>query len=80
MLDEPFAAVDQRVRRRLRAELLRIHELLGTPMLLVTHDIDEVRQLARSLVLLDGGRVVRSGLTAEILSTPPDPLLADLLE
>lgn len=80
MLDEPFAAVDLRVRRRLRAELVRIHELVGTPMLLVTHDIDEVRQLAQSLVLMDAGHVVRSGPTAEILNAPLDPVLADLFE
>ncbi len=80
MLDEPFAAVDLRVRRRLRAELVRIHELVGTPMLLVTHDIDEVRQLAGSLVLIDAGQVVRSGPTAEILAAPLDPVLADLFE
>ncbi len=80
LLDEPFAAVDLRVRRRLRAELVRIHELVGTPMLLVTHDIEEVRQLARSLVLIDAGRVVRSGPTTEILTAPLDPVLADLFE
>jgi molybdate transport system ATP-binding protein len=80
LLDEPFAAVDLRVRRRLRFELRRIHELTNTPMLLVTHDLPEVRQLSDSLVLVDEGRVRRSGPTATVLSDPSDPILAELLD
>jgi molybdate transport system ATP-binding protein len=78
LLDEPFAAVDLRVRRRLRAELRRIHDLTGTPMLLVTHDLAEVRQLADSLVVLDRGRVLRAGATAAVLADP-DEELAELM-
>jgi molybdate transport system ATP-binding protein len=80
MLDEPFAAVDLRVRRRLRAELHRIHQMTGTPMLLVTHDLAEVRQLSSSIVFIDGGRVLRAGATAELLADPVDPELAELME
>jgi molybdate transport system ATP-binding protein len=80
LLDEPFAAVDQRARRRLRAEFLDVHARVGTPMLLVTHDIEEVRQLADSLVLLNEGRVLRTGPTTELLTPPFDIEVADLLE
>ncbi|MQA92696.1 MAG: ATP-binding cassette domain-containing protein [Gemmatimonas sp.] len=80
LLDEPFAAVDLRVRRRLRAELRRIHDVTGTPMLLVTHDVTEVRQLADSLVLIDGGRVHRSGPTAALLADRSDPLISEFLD
>lgn len=58
LLDEPFAAVDMGLRRRLREELRRLQQTVGTPMLLVTHDLDEVRQLADHVVVLDHGRVV----------------------
>lgn len=58
LLDEPFAAVDMGLRRRLREELRRLQQTVGTPMLLVTHDLDEVRQLANDVVVLDRGRVV----------------------
>lgn len=80
LLDEPFAAVDLRVRRRLRDELRRIHEMTGTPMLLVTHDLNEVRQLSDSLVLLEHGRVLATGPTPEVLAAPLDPELLELLE
>src|SRR5690606_22506253 len=78
LLDEPFAATDLRIRRRLRAELRRLHEITGTPMLLVTHDLHDVRDLADTLVLLDHGRVVAKGGTARLLSRPLDPFVADL--
>jgi molybdate transport system ATP-binding protein len=80
LLDEPFAAVDLRVRRKLRAELRRIHEVTGTPMLLVTHDLTEVRQLSDWLVLVDEGRVRRSGPVSTVLADPTDPLLNELLD
>jgi molybdate transport system ATP-binding protein len=79
MLDEPFAAVDFRVRARLRDELRRIHQATHTPMLLVTHDIQEVRQLADFVVLMDAGRVIQSGPTEAVLANPHDPELAALL-
>jgi molybdenum ABC transporter ATP-binding protein len=79
LLDEPFAAVDLRVRRRLRTELLRIHQATGTPMLLVTHDLGEVRQLAADVVLLENGRVLRRGPTRDLLTQPVDPEIAQLL-
>jgi spermidine/putrescine transport system ATP-binding protein len=56
LLDEPFAAIDLGTRRRLRAELRRIQQATATPMLLVTHDPAEVRQLADTLVVFENGR------------------------
>jgi len=79
LLDEPFSAVDARVRRRLREELRRIHEVTRTPMLLVTHDLAEVRQLADSTVLMDAGSILRAGPTAAVLPDPADAELALLL-
>lgn len=75
LLDEPFAAVDHRVRRRLREEMQRIQEVTGTPMILVTHEIAEVRQLADHLVVIDAGSVVQAGPAAIVLAHPtPDAL------
>ncbi len=70
LLDEPFAAVDLRVRRRLRAELRRLHETLGTPMILVTHDLAEVRELSDHLVLIEAGEVVGAGTVEELDDHP----------
>ncbi len=80
LLDEPFAALDFRVRRELRSELLRLSRLTGIPMILVTHSLADVRALSRTLILLDRGRVVASGPTAHLLADPGTPEAAALLD
>jgi molybdate transport system ATP-binding protein len=59
LLDEPFAALDSGLRRSLRAELLALQTELQLPMLLITHDEDDVQALAEDVVPLEAGRVVR---------------------
>jgi molybdate transport system ATP-binding protein len=61
LLDEPFAALDKGLRERLREELKALQVELGLPMLLITHDEDDVRALAEEVVCLDAGRVVPAG-------------------
>ena len=60
LLDEPFAALDKPLRQRLREELLQLQESLGLPLLLITHDDDDVRCLAQAVVALEAGRVTAS--------------------
>jgi ABC-type sulfate/molybdate transport systems ATPase subunit len=57
LLDEPLAALDVPLRRRLAAELRALHERTGTPMVLVTHDPAEAARVADLVVYVDGGRV-----------------------
>jgi molybdate transport system ATP-binding protein len=63
LLDEPLAAVDVALRRRILPYLLRVRDELKRPMIYVTHDAEEVRTLADHVIVLDAGRVVRSGET-----------------
>lgn len=58
LLDEPFAALDNSLRQRLRDELIDLQAELRIPMLLITHDDDDVRLLADAVVHLRAGRVV----------------------
>jgi len=80
LLDEPFAAVDALARAQLRRELALIQEQTGMPMLLVTHDLAEVRQLASFLVLYYDGHVLQQGPTAEVLAAPTSAEAVALLE
>lgn len=57
LLDEPFAALDKALRHRLREELLELQMSLQLPLLLITHDEDDVDRLAQEVVQLDAGRV-----------------------
>jgi molybdate transport system ATP-binding protein len=79
LLDEPFAALDFRVRKALRGSLRAIQKKAAVPMVLVTHSLPEVRQLADGLVLLDRGRVVAQGPTLEILENPGSPEVVELI-
>jgi len=79
LLDEPFAALDFRVRSALRAELRSVHRRAEVPMILVTHSLPDVRELSDDLILLDRGRVVADGPTSQLLGNPGDPAIAELL-
>jgi molybdate transport system ATP-binding protein len=68
LLDEPFAAIDSFVRDHLREQLRTIHTRTQVPMILVTHDIADVRRLADTVVLYGHGVVLEVGATAEVLS------------
>ncbi|MCC7040025.1 MAG: ATP-binding cassette domain-containing protein [Burkholderiales bacterium] len=60
LLDEPFAALDAALRQRLRAELVAVQQRFGVPMLLITHDPDDLAECAQQVVTLAGGRVAPS--------------------
>jgi len=65
LLDEPFAALDKALARRLRGELKELQAQLRVPMLLITHDDDDLRDLAHGVVELQGGRVVAAPAAVE---------------
>src|SRR5262249_6692883 len=77
LLDEPFAAVDRVVRRRLQDEIDALRWTLDIPIVLVTHDYDDVLRLATQLLMLERGRAVASGSLAELTSRPDLPWLHD---
>jgi molybdate transport system ATP-binding protein len=60
LLDEPFAALDEPLRNRLRAELAELQARLALPILLITHDPADVDAFADDIVHIDGGRAVAS--------------------
>ena len=58
LLDEPFAAMDKGLRHRLRDELHELQMRLSIPMLLITHDEDDVQALADEVMHMQAGRMV----------------------
>ncbi len=80
ILDEPFSALDAPVRRELQRELRRLQRDTGLALIVVTHDPDEATMLARHLIILDQGRALQSGVTAEVLRAPSSVRVAHLLQ
>jgi molybdate transport system ATP-binding protein len=65
LLDEPLAAVDVELRRRILPYLSRVRNEFGTPIIYVTHDRAEVAEFADEVVVLEAGRVVQHASRAE---------------
>ncbi len=68
LLDEPLAAVDVELRRRILPYLERVRDEVKVPIIYVTHDRDEARRFADHVLLLERGSVVRSGDADAVLT------------
>jgi ABC-type Fe3+/spermidine/putrescine transport system ATPase subunit/ABC-type sulfate transport system permease component len=79
LFDEPFSALDAPMRRQLRAELFDLQSEFSAIFLIVTHDPDEAALLADELLVLEHGRVLQSGPTAEVFRRPTSETVARLL-
>jgi len=80
LLDEPFSAVDQVTRRKLQQELVLLRRQIDTPMLLVTHDLDEATALADRMVVIHKGRTLQNAAPGALFQHPASPLVARLLD
>ncbi|MBI4571757.1 MAG: ABC transporter ATP-binding protein [candidate division NC10 bacterium] len=77
LLDEPFSALDQMERERLRAEVLELLPGFGGTTLLVTHSLQEAYLMAGRMAVIDGGRILQAGPRDEVLRHPRDRRVAE---
>ena len=80
LLDEPFGALDAKVRKDLRGWLRTLHDRTGHTTLFVTHDQDEAFELADRVALLNEGRIEQIGTAAEIIRDPASDFVAGFVE
>jgi len=80
LLDEPFGALDAKVRRELRLALRHIHDDLGITSIFVTHDQEEAFALADRVALLNTGRVEQFDTPKNIRSAPASEFVASFLD
>jgi molybdate transport system ATP-binding protein len=80
LLDEPFSAVDRVTRRRLRRELAELRRELPMPVILVTHDLDDVKRLADRICVLNRGRILQTGAVEAVMADPASAEIAELLD
>jgi molybdate transport system ATP-binding protein len=79
LLDEPFSAVDAPMRQVLYRELAQLRQSLDVPIILVTHDLQEARRLADRLVIIDAGQSLQSGTPAQVIRSPRNARVAQLV-
>src|SRR3954470_9362423 len=76
LLDEPFGALDARVRQELRRWLDELHRELGVTSLFVTHDQEEALELANEVVVMNHGRIEQAGTPDQVYNQPAAPFVA----
>jgi sulfate transport system ATP-binding protein len=75
LLDEPFGALDARVRKELRSWLRRLHEEMPVTTVFVTHDQQEAMEVAHEIVVFNQGRLEQVGSPQEIYDHPATPFV-----
>jgi sulfate transport system ATP-binding protein len=75
LLDEPFGALDAKVRRELRRWLRGLHDRTGHTTVFVTHDQEEALELADRIVIMSQGRIEQVGTADEIYDAPASPFV-----
>ena len=79
LLDEPFGALDARVRQDLRRWLRRLHDQMHVTSVLVTHDVDEALEVADQVVVMNAGRVEQVGTPDHVYEHPASPFVYSFL-
>jgi sulfate/thiosulfate transport system ATP-binding protein len=79
LLDEPFGALDAKVRKELRADLRRIHDHAGVTTVFVTHDQEEAFAVADLVAVMKDGRIEQYGAPHDVRRNPRTAFISDFL-
>jgi len=80
LLDEPFGALDAKVRKELRGWLRALHERLGLTTIFVTHDQEEAFAIADLVAIMNAGRIEQFGTPDEVRRAPKSAFVTDFLD
>lgn len=79
LLDEPFGALDAKVRKELRAWLRKLHNDMHITSVFVTHDQDEALEVADRVVVMNRGKIEQTGTPDEVYEKPATPFVYEFL-
>ncbi|MBL8302175.1 MAG: sulfate ABC transporter ATP-binding protein [Ideonella sp.] len=79
LLDEPFGALDAKVRKELRRWLRRLHDEVHVTSVFVTHDQEEAMEVADRIVVMNEGRIEQQGAPDEVYDNPASPFVLQFL-
>lgn len=79
LLDEPFAAIDAKVRKELRGWLRELINQMGITSIFVTHDQDEAIEVADEIIVMNQGKIEQIGTPVDVYSNPQSPFVVQFL-
>ena len=79
LLDEPFGALDAKVRKELRGWLRELHDEAGLTTVFVTHDQDEAFAMADLVAVMNAGRIEQFGTPADVRRAPKTAFVEEFL-
>lgn len=79
LLDEPFGALDARVRKELRTWLRRLHDEINVACVFVTHDQEEALEVSDRVAILDKGQIEQIGTPESVYESPANPFVYNFL-
>ena len=79
LLDEPFGALDAKVRKDLRRWLRELHQQMGLTSIFVTHDQEEALELADRVVVMDHGKIEQIGTPEQVYTEPATPFVVNFV-
>jgi sulfate transport system ATP-binding protein len=80
LLDEPFGALDAKVRKSLRVWLRQMHDRIGLTSIFVTHDQNEAMEMADRVAVMHGGRIVQVDTPGRLRAEPATPFVRAFLD
>ena len=79
LMDEPFSALDAKIRVQMREELKKIHQTLGITVLFVTHDQEEAMSISDRIVVMSRGKFEQTDTPAEVYDHPKNRFVAEFM-
>lgn len=79
LLDEPFGALDRKLREQMQIEVRRLQRRLGLTTLFITHDQEEALVMSDRIAVMDHGRILQVATPSEIYEAPANPFVADFV-
>ena len=79
LFDEPLSNLDAKMRVEMRAEIIRLHQRLGTTMIYVTHDQTEAMTMGKRIVVMNEGRIQQAAPPLDVYERPANPFVAGFI-
>jgi glycine betaine/proline transport system ATP-binding protein len=79
LMDEPFSALDPLIRTKLQDELLQVQKSIKKTIVFVSHDLEEALKIGNRITIMEGGRIVQSGIPEDIVLNPADDYVRDFI-